>query len=140
MTLKSLLSLWAHIRAAGHMYQTMHWQSRGPVAYADHLLFERLYSARAEELDGLAELIAGEYGSDKLDPVSAWASAAPIIGKMLHAGNPIAVADAVLRAVEECNAECANAPHPASVQNFVSGVGTSNLTAMYLLQQRFGKQ
>ncbi len=32
MTLKSLLSLWAHIRAAGHMYQTMHWQSRGPVA------------------------------------------------------------------------------------------------------------
>ena len=138
-SLKCLLDLWAHLRAAHHVYWTLHWQSRGPTAYGDHLLFERLYSARIEEIDGLAEIIAGEYGSDKLEPVAAWAAASDIISKLVKADSPVAVACAVRASVEECNKDCANSCYPASTQNFVSGVGTSHLSALYLLQQRFGR-
>jgi DNA-binding ferritin-like protein len=138
-SLKCLLDLWAHLRAAHHVYWTLHWQSRGPTAYADHLLFERLYEARVEEIDGLAEIIAGEYGSDKLEPVAAWAAASDIISKLVHCDTPVMVATMVLASVEECNADCAKGCYPASTQNFIAGVGTSHLSALYLLQQRFGR-
>jgi hypothetical protein len=137
--LAALLNLWAHLRAAHHVYWTLHWQARGPTSYGDHLLFERLYEARIEEIDGLAEIIAGEYGSDKLDPVASWAAASEVIGQLIAGGSPVSIAQSVLKSVEACNAAAASGPYPASTQNFISGVGTSHLTALYLLQQRFGR-
>jgi len=136
--LTSLLALWAHVRAAHHLFWTLHWQARGPTSYGDHLLFERLYEARIAEIDGLAEVIAAEYGSDKLDPVASWAAASEVIGQLLSAGSPVGIAQAVLAGVEACNVAAASGPYPASTQNIVAGIGSSHLTALYLLQQRFG--
>jgi hypothetical protein len=44
------------------MYQTAHWQTRGPEAYGNHLLFQRLYEGILEEIDGIAEKIVGYIG------------------------------------------------------------------------------
>lgn len=136
--LAALLKLWACLRAAHHVYWTLHWKSKGQPFYGDHLLFERLYSGRIEEIDGLAEIIAAEHGADKLDPVQAWTDALEVIKAMMSSSTPIDVAKMVLDAVEAANTASAGCSYPASTQNFISGVGTNHLSALYLLKQRYG--
>jgi len=56
-------SIWKELlgklRLLALYYQTAHWQSKNPVFYADHLLFDRLYNAVNEEIDGVAERAVG---------------------------------------------------------------------------------
>jgi DNA-binding ferritin-like protein len=74
---KELLSAFPHIpespysavfltlalqRALVLVHQTAHWQTRGGNYYADHLLFERLYSEADGAVDGLAERLIGLTG------------------------------------------------------------------------------
>jgi len=61
-----LLPVFVGLRAQYWMYQTLHWQACGDVAYAKHLLFQRLYEAVQGEVDALAEKIAGIYGAQWL--------------------------------------------------------------------------
>jgi hypothetical protein len=136
--LSALLKLWACLRASHHVYWTLHWQAKGQPFYGDHLLFERLYTARIEEIDGLAEVIAGHFGADKLEPVKAWTDALEVINAMMSSSTPIGIAQMVLDAVEVANAAWAEGKYPASTQNFISGVGTNHLSALYLLKQRYG--
>ena len=56
---KLLKEILAVLRAQYLSYQTSHWQSQGPNAYQDHLLFERLYKSVEEQIDTLAEKLAG---------------------------------------------------------------------------------
>jgi DNA-binding ferritin-like protein len=136
--LAELLKLWACLRASHHVYWTLHWKSKGQPFYGDHLLFERLYTGRVEEIDGLAEIIAGHFGSDKLDAVQSWTDALEVVKAMMASPTPIGIAQMVLDAVEVANESCATCKYPASTQNFISGVGTNHLSALYLLKQRYG--
>ena len=137
--LVALLNLWAHLRAAHHVYWTLHWQARGPSFYADHELFAELYEARVSEIDHVAELVAGHYGADKLDPLAAWQAAVPVVEAMLAGRSPVTVAQLVVAAAEAANTACADAPAPASTQNVVADIGSAHVKALYLLQQRFGR-
>lgn len=47
--------LLARLRALYLYYQTAHWQSKSPLFYGDHLLFDRLYNAVVAEVDAVAE-------------------------------------------------------------------------------------
>lgn len=58
--------LLACLRAMAISYQTSHWTVHGSHFYQDHLLFERLYNSVGEEIDKLAEKIAGVMGSKQL--------------------------------------------------------------------------
>jgi len=135
--LSSMLHLWASLRAAHHLYWTLHWQAKGPSFQGDHTLFGDLYKARAEELDDLAEMIAAHYGSAQLDPVRAWGAAAACIEELVAAGSPIAIAEKVLAAVEACNEACLEGNYPASTTNLIADIGTNNLNGLYKLQQRY---
>ena len=137
--LAALLNLWAYLRAAHHLYWTLHWQARGPSFYADHQLFAELYEARVGEIDQVAELVAGHYGSDKLDPIAAWKAAVPVVEAMLSGSSPTIIAQLVVAAAEEANTACAEGPAPASTQNVVADIGSAHVKALYLLQQRFGR-
>lgn len=137
--LAALLNLWAHLRAAHHVYWTLHWQARGPSFYGDHELFGKLYEARVDELDHVAELVAAHYGADKLDPLVAWQAAIPVVEAMLAGSSPVTVAQLVVAAAEAADVACAEAPAPAGTRNLVAGISTSHLSALYLLQQRFGR-
>lgn len=136
--LSSLLALWAGLRGSHHLYWTLHWQAKGQPFYADHELFGRLYKARVEQIDSLAEVIAGHYGADKLEPMAAWKAAEQFMGTVLRGGSPVAIALAVGKLAEDADAACQKAPFPAATRNFVSGLGTENLTDVYLLKQRYG--
>lgn len=136
--LPAMLNLWAKLRMAHHLYWTLHWQAKGQPFYGDHLLFERLYKGRLEEIDDLAELIAGHFGAAQLDPVRSWAMAQECIVGAVGAPSPVSIAEMVLEAVEEANEACMECSYPAGTTNLISGIGTNHLTALYLLKQRYG--
>jgi len=60
-------SLLAHLRAASHLHQTHHWQSKGSPFFGDHLLFERLYNESQPFIDEVAERAIGEGSDDMVD-------------------------------------------------------------------------
>ena len=61
-----LCDLLACLRAQYLSYQTSHWQVVGGSFYGNHLLFERLYQSVQEQVDQLAEKIAGYLGAEVL--------------------------------------------------------------------------
>ena len=93
--LSSLLALWAGLRGSHHLYWTLHWQAKGQPFYGDHELFERLYKARIGQIDHLAEVIAGHFGADKLEPMKAWKAAEQFMGTVLQGDSPLAIAMSV---------------------------------------------
>jgi DNA-binding ferritin-like protein len=134
-----LLELWAGLRAAHHLYWTLHWQAKGQPFNGDHELFARLYGAMPEDIDGLAEIIAGHYGADKLDPIKAWAAAAEKINSVARGQSPLAIAEMIMELSEKANAavEGSDCPYPGGLSNFLSGLSTKHLTDIYLLKQRY---
>ena len=66
MELKALLSCLRALRMSHH---TAHWQVKGTPFYGDHLLFERLYTAIDDEIDGLGEKMVSKYGADSVEAV-----------------------------------------------------------------------
>ena len=60
-----LATLLGVLRAASHIHQTHHWQTRGGHYYADHLLFQRLYEESQDFIDQVAERSVGA-GSEML--------------------------------------------------------------------------
>jgi len=134
-----LLELWAGLRAAHHLYWTLHWQAKGQSFNGDHQLFARLYGDLVEDIDGLAEIIAGHYGADKLDPIKAWAMAAEKINSVAKGQTPLAIAEMIMELAEQANAavEGSDCPYPGGLGNFLSGLSTKHLTDVYLLKQRY---
>ena len=55
----NLAALLAVLRAEADIALTHHWQASGPQAYADHLMFERIYKALLEAIDSVAERAVG---------------------------------------------------------------------------------
>ena len=64
-----------HLRALSMVHQVNHWQSRGDPFFGDHLLFERLYTSTAEEIDRVAERAVGAGGPENVD----------LQGQLMHA-------------------------------------------------------
>ena len=48
------------------LHHSHHWQTHGPEFYADHLLFERLYTTLLEEIDTVGEKLIGVSKEPKL--------------------------------------------------------------------------
>lgn len=69
-SLKTLHQLLSILRALHWAHWTFHWKMKGDTAYADHLLFQRLYEATEEEVDGLAEKLISYGGDETTSPVN----------------------------------------------------------------------
>ena len=65
---EALTPILAQLRAQYFIYQTAHWQVSGKAFYGNHLLFQRLYEAVAEDTDKLAERMVGLNGGKSVDP------------------------------------------------------------------------
>ena len=138
--LPALLNLWADLRAAHHLYWTLHWQARGPSFYGDHNLFAGLYQEKAGQIDALAEIIAAHFGSDKLDPVKSWAAAMPKIEELVQVQSPAAIAEYIVKCAEAVNEMVLtddSCPYPAGLSNFVSDLSTKGIRDLYMLKQRY---
>lgn len=135
--LQELLSL---LIAMERMYQTAHWQSKGPSFQGDHTLFSGLYTGVDAEYDTLAEKIVASLGGHAVNDVP--------IGQMVqeYLVRWSQIPDLVLRglqAEEDLQAQVATVLHDKAkvsegLQNFLQGVADAHEKNAYLLTQRAG--
>lgn len=64
-----LAVLLSMLRAANWVYQSHHWQTRGPQFYGDHLLYERIYEKTLKSIDALAERAVGAGDFPLVNPI-----------------------------------------------------------------------
>jgi len=64
---KALLHALAAMRFLYTVDQQTHWQSRGQAFYGDHLMMQRIYGMAQEDVDSLAERMAGLLGYEAID-------------------------------------------------------------------------
>lgn len=138
-----LVQLLAILRAIHWAHWTAHWQVKGTPSYGDHLLFERLYSGLAGDIDGLAEKIVAYFG---VEAVSA-ASNMGIARQFLAAYDAEGDTDVYLRALKmELHLQNAlkrvytqieaSGEMSLGLDDFLMALANSHETNVYLLRQR----
>ena len=137
----ALLNAWAGIHGEYWLLWTFHWRSKGTGYYGDHLLYQRLYTARQAEIDRMAEIIAAVGGASYLNPTKAMDAAKPFIESIENlqkedAEKALVAAQAVLRLLDVANNAAKGTRYELAINNALSGISDSHLEAVYLLQQR----
>jgi len=138
--LQSLRFLLATLRGLYQAHWTTHWKVAGTAAYADHLLFERLYTAVAEEIDTLGEKIVGYYGSGALDDVEQAEQVEGFLRK--HAGGDLygralrmeLALQGVLTTVYQVLKDADDLP--LALDDFLMATANAHETSVFLLRQR----
>ena len=119
------------------------------MSYADHLLFQRIYSGDGggpnidNEIDGLGERLIGLYGQDAVDPAEVSRQTDVFVteslkenkGDMLKSLALIewSLSVAILSAVKQLG------PNEMIMDNFLRTVADERSTVAYLLNQRVSK-
>lgn len=139
-----LRALLAAIRAERDFFQTIHWCAQGSNYYGDHLLYQRIYEGRGDEIDKIGEL-ARLIGSDDtvdlmytknaemhvLDKVSASGAGSPVT-------QAIALTEHTLNLISQTNAQAAGHPYNMGINNLLSTIAENHVAFLYLLRQRAG--
>jgi DNA-binding ferritin-like protein len=140
----AMVDAWAAIRGLHHLLWTAHWLAEGDPAYGDHLLFERLYTARVKEIDAIAEQLMLIGGPRMINPAESWQEAAEFINAVVTRREPTMVATAMtatslalsavnkaaraLRAVDD--------DYSPGAENLMLSISQSLNEALYLLKRR----
>jgi len=140
-----LSAVLATLRAAAFLHQTHHWQTKGPASYADHLLFERLYSDSLPFIDQVAERAVGLGDAALVDSVAQAQHQAQIIGVVASADSSASALVAtslqmeslVLTVIDESSKALRESGSLTSgTSNLLEGVADAHETFVYLLQRR----
>lgn len=137
----ALIAVHVALRVEEMLFHVYHWRSKGADYYGDHLLYQRLYQARAEEIDRIGEVLVA------LGGVSSVAPGATIVGMQdlaarveatqgTDAVKGLALVNETLRRVNDANALLGKGPYTLSVNNVLAGFADKHLEALYLLKQR----
>jgi DNA-binding ferritin-like protein len=81
-TTKILQNFFAILFTNSTFSQTAHWTAKGTPAYADHLLYERLYKENSEELDQYIEQFIPLGGEEITNPLMLFQLSAQKIQKL----------------------------------------------------------
>lgn len=138
-----LCGLLGCLRALHWLHWTLHWKVRGTSSYGDHLLFERMYTGMVDEIDTLAEKIAGFHGSDMIGPhghfdvagvfLSQWTSSGSAYDQALLAERRLQ--DVVRQTYEDVKA---TGSMTLGLDDYLMALASAHETNIYLLQQRAG--
>lgn len=141
-----LSGLLAVLRAAVMIHQTHHWQTGGGHYYADHLLFDRLYTESQDFIDHVAERAVGLKHSGVVDASTQASTIAMLVGQLGNRGvldpevlmrSSLQMERIVLKVVDtvisilESQGELTN-----GTDNLLQGIADLHETFVYLLQQR----
>jgi DNA-binding ferritin-like protein len=136
-----LASLLCLLRAMHWLHWTNHWTVEGDSFYGDHLLFQRLYEAMPEEIDGLAEKIVATYGAGAVNPVAQaetmagilrrWEMTQDIRTKALVAERDLQQAVGAIKTSLSATGELST-----GLENYLDGLLDAHETNLYLLGQR----
>jgi DNA-binding ferritin-like protein len=139
-----LVALLGVLQAASLLHQTHHWSTRGPVYYADHLLFERLYNESQEFIDQVAERAVGlgepfisaiNQARDVLSHVGQFGGSSKSPEKMVTSSlkAELACLAWIKSAIDRMTASGTLTP---GVSNLLEGIADKHETFVYLLRQR----
>ena len=150
--MSELAALVAYLRALATVHQTHHWQTRGGDYYGDHLMFERLYGAASDEIDGVAEKAVGTGQHLLMQPVIQTEHLSMVL-KSLYQGAPVDP-DPCSYVALSLRAEMffmvflqlvyarlkGNGTLSLGVDNMLQGIADKHEESLYLLQQRSGQR
>ncbi len=126
----------AYLHALQWNHQASHWQSEGDASYGDHLLFQRLYDAVTEEIDGLAEKMVGLYGNTAVDAKTQAVLMPRVLSRWAHESDPFKralLAEDMFQVALKATVEL-----PLGLDNMLRTLADTHETHLYLLQQRRG--
>jgi DNA-binding ferritin-like protein len=148
--MSELGALLAILRAASHVHQSHHWQTRGGHFYGDHLLFMRIYEDSQTFIDQVAERAVGSGHAVLVSPSLQISSMGFLI--QLWCGTPgVLGAEGMVEAslnVERCVVQCIGEARKSleargelsdGTDNLIQGAADKHEEFLYLLQQRGGK-
>ena len=142
--------LLVHLKYLYALHQNHHWTSMGDPFYGDHLLFQRLYQATVEEIDGLAEKAIGlgnttnvnltlltsqllklvtSAGNASMIPTSSDLAKKSLMAEM----NFLKVIDLMISCLQECGLLT------NGLSNMLQGIADVHEGHIYLLKQRVSK-
>ena len=142
--------LLVHLKYLYALHQNHHWTSMGDPFYGDHLLFQRLYQATVEEIDGLAEKAIGlgsttnvnlmlqtsqllklvtSEGTASMIPTSSDLAKKSLMAEM----NFLKVIDIMISCLQECGLLT------NGLSNMLQGIADIHEGHIYLLKQRVSK-
>ena len=142
--------LLVHLKYLYALHQNHHWTSMGDPFYGDHLLFQRLYQATVEEIDGLAEKAIGlgsttnvnlmlqtsqllklvtSAGTASMIPTSSDLAKKSLMAEM----NFLKVIDIMISCLQECGLLT------NGLSNMLQGIADVHEGHIYLLKQRVSK-
>lgn len=139
-----LASLLSVLQAAAFLHKTHHWQTFGGQAYADHLLFDRLYSESQTFIDQVAERSVGSSGISAVDPKAQIQNVSRVVALLEGEPTPDAMLQTSLR-VEALVLAVVSEVRKAlegsgtltnGIDNLLQGVADLHETFVYLLKQR----
>lgn len=138
-----LTQLLAILRAAHWSHWTTHWQVRGTPQYGDHLLFERLYTGIAEEIDTLAEKCVAYFGPESVDALNSVVHSARVISAYygMSGANPIERALVIETQIQNALALTYtrlkdSGEMSLGLDDYLMATANSHETNIYLLRQR----
>jgi DNA-binding ferritin-like protein len=123
------------------LFHAYHWRSKGQDYYGDHLLYQRLYLARAEEIDRIGEVLVALGGTDSVLPNITVVGMQDLIARVEATKGPdavkgLALVNETLRRINAANALIGGDAYALSVNNVLAGFADKHLEALYLLKQR----
>ena len=139
-TLTTLHNILAILRAQQMSYHVSHWQASGPLAYADHMLFSRLYESVAGEIDTIGEKIVGAFGSSGIKAAQLAVDIAKFVTMWSENPDPVtrglaseAVLQTALRVAVDNGAESGMS---LGLDNALRTIADAHETNIMLLRQR----
>jgi DNA-binding ferritin-like protein len=138
-----LVQLLSILRAIHWSHWTAHWQVKGTPSYGDHLLFERLYTGLAGEIDGLAEKIVAYFGVEAVAAEPSIGTAHQFIAAYDKAGDTdvylralkmeLHLQNALKRVYDQIEA---SGEMTLGLDDFLMALANAHETNIYLLRQR----
>jgi DNA-binding ferritin-like protein len=135
----ALVAVHVALRVEQILFHVYHWRSKGADYYGDHLLYQRLYEARVEEIDRIGEVIIAVGGS--IAPMTTVIGMQDLISRVEATQGPdvikgLALVNETLRRINDANDLLGKTPFSLSVNNVLAGFADKHLEALYLLKQR----
>ena len=139
-TLTTLHNILAILRAQQVSYHVSHWQASGPLAFADHMLFDRLYSSMAGEIDTIGEKIVGAFGSQGIKAAQLATDITGWVARWADVQDPVArglASEAVLQtAIKVAVDNGAASGMSLGLDNALRAIADAHETNIMLLRQR----
>jgi DNA-binding ferritin-like protein len=140
----ALIAVHVALEVEQMLFHAYHWRSKGQDYYGDHLLYQRLYQDRAEEIDRIGEVLMAVGGADSVVPSVTVTGMLDLVNRTEKVGNSDAergllLVEETLHRINDANNLLGKEAYALAVNNVLAGFSDKHLEALYLLRQRVGR-